>query len=536
MKLRACNTSITSAQAGRLLLDMMLDVGKLPTSIVSDRDVRFTGAAWGQLWRGLKTELKMSTAYHPQTDGQTERMNRTLLTMVRSYAEKREDWEEWLPFVAAAYNSTRQESTGFTPFEMNFPDGRAIDPLQWAMAGQRSAGSETDHRLDARGVSAEAERTLTEMRTIWEEARTKLVLEQAKQKKYADERRRDVKYAVGDKAMLSTENLKTTDGKLTDKYLGPYVVKEVREGGTSVRLALDGQLGKVHDVFHVSQLKPALESELSWPGRDQPERTVPDIIDGEAEWEVEAILDKRVRKKKVTWKEAAQPTSEVTRGGRVSMKRVQPPDVTRWKMVPVTEYKVKWKGWDEADSTWMEASELPHATEAIAEYELMRQRSDALLAADGDEKAMAAVVQLGVATLVEWRLTAPQSTSRRGQPTVRCSYLSASAEVQPSVSVDAAVSVGQPASVRQPASGAAVTVCSAVVRAGDPCALGWSVVRSRAVTKAWTSSTTPLSAAASTSKRLSRCRYPQPPKPSSCREKRGRSFLRTNRPRPARFG
>ena len=92
VKLRACNTSIMCAQAGRLLLDMMLDVGKLPTSIVSDRDVRFTGAAWGQLWRGLKTELKMSTAYHPQTDGQTERMNRTLLTMVRSNAEKREDW------------------------------------------------------------------------------------------------------------------------------------------------------------------------------------------------------------------------------------------------------------------------------------------------------------------------------------------------------------------------------------------------------------------------------------------------------------
>ena len=75
-KMRACTkTIITASETGKLLLDMMLDVGKLPSSIVSDRDVRFTGAAWGQLWRGLKTELKMSTAYHPQTDGQTERMN-----------------------------------------------------------------------------------------------------------------------------------------------------------------------------------------------------------------------------------------------------------------------------------------------------------------------------------------------------------------------------------------------------------------------------------------------------------------------------
>ena len=111
MKLRACNTTITATETGRLLVDMLLDLGKLPSSIVSDRDVRFTGAAWGQLWRGLKAQLKMSTAYHPQTDGQTERMNRTMQTVLRSYCEKREDWEEWLPFVAAAYNSTQQEST-----------------------------------------------------------------------------------------------------------------------------------------------------------------------------------------------------------------------------------------------------------------------------------------------------------------------------------------------------------------------------------------------------------------------------------------
>ena len=95
MKLRACKQTITAVQTGRVLLDMMLDVGRLPTSIVSDRDVRFTSAAWGQLWRGLNTELRKSTAYHPQTDGQTERMNRTLQTVLRSYAERRDDWEEW---------------------------------------------------------------------------------------------------------------------------------------------------------------------------------------------------------------------------------------------------------------------------------------------------------------------------------------------------------------------------------------------------------------------------------------------------------
>ena len=492
VKLRACNTTITSAEAGRLLLDMMLDVGKLPTSIVSDRDVRFTAAAWGQLWRGLKTDLKMSTAYHPQTDGQTERMNRTLITMLQAYTEKRADWEDWLPFVAAAYNSTKQESTGFTPFEMNFPDPRGVDPLQWAMAGQRVSSGEADDRLNARGVSVEAERTLTEMQTIWEEVRTRLVLEQAKQKKYADERRSDVTYAVGDQVMLSTENLKTTDGKLTDKYLGPYVVSEVREGGRSVRLALGGQLGKVHEVFHVSQLKRALHSKLPWTGRDQHERPVPEMKDGVPEWEVEAILDKRVRKKKITWTEEPAESVVRTKFGRASKAVLKAQPVVRSKMVEVTEYKVKWLGWDEAYCEWKTADDLPHAEEAIAEYELTKKRSNALLAAEGDEKAEAAVVQLGVATVVEWRLSERRSTSRRGQPTVRCSYLSASAVVpQPSVSVP--VSVSEPVGVSVVQAGGSAAVCGAVQASSDPRVLGWSVERSRAVAKAWTSSTKPLS-------------------------------------------
>ena len=148
LTLKACKTTITGIESGRVLLDEMLGMGRIPTSIVSDRDVRFTGAAWGQLWRGLKTEQKMSTAYHPQTDGQTERANRTLQAVLRSYAESRTDWDEWLSFVAAAYNSTVQESTGRTPFEMNFPDARSIDPLQWAIADTANVRA-----IDKRGVS-----------------------------------------------------------------------------------------------------------------------------------------------------------------------------------------------------------------------------------------------------------------------------------------------------------------------------------------------------------------------------------------------
>ena len=412
-KLRACKTTITASETGKLVLDMMLDVGKLPSSIVSDRDVRFTGAVWGQLWRGLKTQLKMSTAYHPQTDGQTERMNQTMQTVLRSYVEKREDWAEWLPFVAAAYNSTQQESTKRTPFELNFADDRSIDPLKWAL-DETKAGSQ--------GVSVEAERTLEEMKTIWEETRARLVLEQAKQKKYADQHRRDVQYRVGDSVMLQTKQLPAAlRGKLQDKWVGPYVVTVVRADGSAVELDLRGELGKVRNVFNVSRVRPYETSKLEWPGRLQPSRPAPELIDGEAEWEVESIIGKKVvleRRQVTKLVEQPAPRSD----GRYPRRARPAKETTVTERVPVVWYRVKWLGWSEDDATWMRATALPHCQELIDEYELAVRQID-------DGKTTAAMQELGVATIVECWLTDKQATSRRGRPTVRCSYLSAAASV-----------------------------------------------------------------------------------------------------------
>ena len=148
--------------------------------------------------------------------------------MLRSYAESRDDWDEWLPFVAAVYNSTVQESTGRTPSEKIFADARKIDSLQWALAERRGV-------VDPRGVSREAERTLVEMQTIWDEVRAKWLLEQQRQKKYADTKRREVRYDVGDSVYLSTRYLGALGGKLLAKWVGPYVVNQVMPSGVSVR-------------------------------------------------------------------------------------------------------------------------------------------------------------------------------------------------------------------------------------------------------------------------------------------------------------
>jgi transposase InsO family protein len=405
--LRACSVRINAVQTGKLVLDMLLGLGKLPSSIVSDRDVRFTGAVWGQLWAGLGTRLKMSTAYHPQTDGQTERMNRTMQTMLRSYAERREDWAEWLTFVAAAYNSSPQESTKRTPFEMNFPDQRSIDPLQWAI-GKKAEGA------SGRGVSVEAERTLEEMRVIWDEVRVKLVAEQSRQKEIADRRRREVKYEVGDSVWLSTSNLLTHQGKLTDKWIGPYTVQEVMSNGVSVRLDLRGELGKVHPVFHVKLLRPYVVSEYEWPGRQQPNRPAPELVEGETEWEVERIVDKKIEVVQRMVEEVEEERK--TRAGRVSrpinavVRRVRRP-------VSVVMYRVRWKGWDESYDEWKEESELAHCRQLVEEYELLEQRARGELS-----ESSSAVLELGVATCVECRLT-EKAASRQGRPTVRCAFI-----------------------------------------------------------------------------------------------------------------
>ena len=420
LKLKPCTTKITGIEAGRLLLDESLGMGRIPTSIVSDRDVRFTGTAWGQLWRGLNVEQKMSTAYHPQTDGQTERANRTLQAVLRSYAESRTDWDEWLPFVAAVYNSTVQDATGRTPFELNFPDARAIDPLHEAIKGRAP-------NVDPRGVNAEAERTRKEMRVIYDEVRAKLVLEQARQKKYADRKRRPVSYDVGDSVYLSTRNLSLVGGKMAAKFVGPYVVTEVMKNGVSVKLDLRGELGKTHDVFHVSQVKPYVVSELEWAGRKQHNRPAPELIDGETEWAVEKVVDKRSvkteRKQVTTWEELpARPSS-----GRVLRQRA-PREVKRWTTVPVVEYKLRWEGYDESADTWQKESDC-HCPEAIAEYELLQRQKDEQAAVDRGVR-MKPAVELAVATAINWWLTDKQSTSRRGRPTVRCSYVSAQSVVE----------------------------------------------------------------------------------------------------------
>jgi hypothetical protein len=172
-----CNKTISAPQLAQLFIDKVFVRFGMPTSIVSDRDPRFTSNFWRAFVKLLGTELAMSTAYHPQSDGQTERMNRTMEDMLRGFVGPRQgDWCRYLSMVEFAYNNSIQASTVQTPFFLNH--GRhPFTPLSSV--------------VPARSVNPSASEWVEGLQTALSNAKSNLASAQQRQKTYADKRRRD---------------------------------------------------------------------------------------------------------------------------------------------------------------------------------------------------------------------------------------------------------------------------------------------------------------------------------------------------------
>ena len=326
-------TDVTAPEVAKLFFQHVVRHHGLPSSIVSDRDSKFTSKFWECLWARLGTKLNMSTSFHPETDGQTERANRTLEDMLRAFVNYHQNnWDEFLIAAEIAYNNSVQASTGHTPFYLNCGQhpNFAFDLLDGADNSKESRNQTVNDLLN-------------ELNLALNNAKTSLQQAQNRQSQYANMSRRDISFQVGDKVMLSTANLRKTDRveKLLPKYIGPYAITKVI---SSVVYKLDlPKTMKIHNKFHISKLKSYNENDKSeFPDRQQIVRPPPEIVDGDDEYEVEKVIGKRTRK---------------------------------YKNKTVTKYLVLWKGYPEWEATWELLDNLKNAKTAIREYENNQARN-----------------------------------------------------------------------------------------------------------------------------------------------------------------
>ena len=216
----------------------------VPVSIVSDRDPRFTSSFWKSLHRAMGTKLTFSTAFHPQTDGQSERTIQTLEDMLRAcILDFKGSWEKHLPLVEFSYNNSFHASIGMAPYEALY-ERKCRSPSHWDEVGERKLlGPEI----------------LQQTSDIINNIRQRMKVAQDRQKSYADTRRKDLEFEVGEKVFLKVAPLKGVlrfgkKGKLSPCIIGPFEILE-RIGILAYRLALPPNLSSVHDVFHVSMLR-----------------------------------------------------------------------------------------------------------------------------------------------------------------------------------------------------------------------------------------------------------------------------------------
>ncbi|KAL8143446.1 hypothetical protein V2J09_016478 [Rumex salicifolius] len=215
-----------------------------PKTIVSDRDGRFISRFWKSIHAALGTQLHFSTAYHPQTDGQSERTIWTLEDMLRACAfDWKADWEAQLPLVEFAYNNSWHASIQMAPYEALY-GRRCRSPICW------------DDKADSIGTEPDM---LQETKEKIKLIRERLLTAQSRQKSYADKRRRPLEFEVGDHVLLKVSPTRGVfrfgkKGKLSPRYIGPFEILE-RVGEVAYRLALPPSLSRVHNDFHVSQLR-----------------------------------------------------------------------------------------------------------------------------------------------------------------------------------------------------------------------------------------------------------------------------------------
>lgn len=246
----------------------------MPSHIVSDRDSLFTSTFWQKLNELTNTELRISSSYHPQTDGATERANRTMTQMLRQcVSPDQKDWVKKLPAIEFAMNSASSSTTGYPPFVLNY--GRMPKSMIW--------GQDTEYP----GVKKFAQQMKDAILT----AHDAILTARVKQTRLANSRRKEAPFVQGDLVYLSTANLSLPKGrarKLSPKFIGPFkILQDYRNNTFKLDLPAELKQRGVHPAFHANLLRIHVPNDdRRFPGRQIDQIT---SLGNSEEWAVAEI-------------------------------------------------------------------------------------------------------------------------------------------------------------------------------------------------------------------------------------------------------
>ena len=314
----------SAMQWASVLIDQLdtVDWG-LPKVLISDRDRKFLSKLWRAMFEKLSVDLLYSTAYHPQTDGTSERTNQTAEIALRFYVhtlERPSLWPSVLPRLQAQLNNSTSSRTSLSPNAVTygFQPNRPLDLLVPGLDSDKAMARST--------------------------ARDAISFAQMNNKRHYDRRHQPMYLKVGEWALVRLHKgyeIPSTLGitkKLTDQYVGPFKVLE-KIGKLAYRLDVPDHW-RIHPVFTVAQLEPAPDPNMDPYDRPRPDQPDSVFVEGDTDtmksYDVERLLNKRVIRK-----------------GRGY----------------ATEYLVRWKGYGPAFDEWYNIKDLENADELVAEYE-----------------------------------------------------------------------------------------------------------------------------------------------------------------------
>jgi hypothetical protein len=260
-------SNFTAYKVVDLFAQMVYKHHGMPQSIVSDRDPIFLSNFWQQLFRNCGTKLSMSSAYHPQSDGQTKIVNKALQQYLRCFVNtKPTQWGKYLHLAEWHYNTTTHSSTGFSPFHIVY--GKPPPSLP-----QYIAGTSTVEALDE---------TLRDRDTILQILKKKLAKAQQAMKLYADKRRLSHPFKEGDWVLVKLRPYRQVsvsgprNNKLAKRFFGPFkIVQQIGEVAFKLQLPVTS---RIHPVFHASQLKPYTGNVDEPPSLPEANDTEPVIV------------------------------------------------------------------------------------------------------------------------------------------------------------------------------------------------------------------------------------------------------------------